>query len=240
MGDETEGFLNIVCEAPTVSAKAGVQKQRKRNKFEKRRERSRKAKRQQQQPPQQETSGSVAVAEKQQHPQSEKTEAPTVDTKPENDASVQEEVKPAAVTAQAEPAAATPAPLLPLAPPSRKRRHVTEGDEEGRAKYMAEFHARPLEMDRRSGAKSTIAPSKDSQHLFDDSKLPLHPRLLRHVDANFTMKQATSIQSTTWQQFFQHKDKNLFIQSETGSGKTLAYLLPIVQVRRLLTLVLVV
>lgn len=39
-------------------------------------------------------------------------------------------------------------------------------DEERRANYMAEFHAHPLEMDRRCGAVSTIKASATSSHIF--------------------------------------------------------------------------
>jgi len=42
-------------------------------------------------------------------------------------------------------------------------------NEEERAKYMAEYHARPLEMDRRSNAAKTIKSSKPSTHIFDDN-----------------------------------------------------------------------
>lgn len=141
-----------------------------------------------------------------------------------------------------------PAPVVII--PSRKKHNAaTLDDEEERAKYMAEFHARPLEMDRRSGAKAFCTPSRDSTHLFDqatqdtptDSSKPqaqsmlqqLNPKLRTYCQQHFDMDQATVIQSNTWSQFYSTKKPlaNLFIQSETGSGKTLAYLLPIIQVR---------
>ncbi len=141
----------------------------------------------------------------------------------------------------------TPAPV-PLVAKSHSRKHhrdllLLDLDEDGdqeqqqlRANYMAEFHARPLEMDRRAGASGKYTQSKDSMHLFETNKmkqqLPLHPKLLLQCQTKFNMKQATLIQTNTWEQFHSNGQKNnLFVQSETGSGKTLAYLLPIVQVR---------
>jgi hypothetical protein len=57
-------------------------------------------------------------------------------------------------------------------------------DDEARAKYLAEFHARPMELDRRAGANASrkMVKSRDSAHLFaKDLKwtdLPLHERRL--------------------------------------------------------------
>jgi len=127
-------------------------------------------------------------------------------------------------------------------------------DEEERAKYMAEFHARPMELDRRSGARSTTIVSKASSHLFtNDAKsnswdsLNVYPRLVQTLrsDAFGNLDKPTTIQSNTIRAFQEstsallgedsstrsakQKKKNVLIHSETGSGKTLAYLLPILQ-----------
>ncbi|KAG7366651.1 inducible ATP-independent RNA helicase [Nitzschia inconspicua] len=133
---------------------------------------------------------------------------------------------------------ATPTP--PETKPSKKKHRSLDDDEE-RAKYLAEFHARPMELDRRSGARSsTVVLSKESTHIFDDdthtndwNSLGLHPRLIQTIQSpQFnSLKQPTTIQSRTIRAFREAsiKKKNVLIHSETGSGKTLAYLLPILQ-----------
>ena len=118
-----------------------------------------------------------------------------------------------------------------------RRRHQapqTEDEklkEEERAKYLAEFHARPLELDRRSGAKSSLTASLDSQHLFniasDWKSLKLHPRLINTLTTQFEMSQPTLIQTKAISVFQDHR--NILLHSETGSGKTMAYALPILQ-----------
>ena len=115
--------------------------------------------------------------------------------------------------------------------PQTRKHHNMENEEE-RASYMAEFHARPMEMDRRAGASGKYTQSTESQHLFETHKqLPLHPKLWQQCQTIFGIKKPTQIQISTWEQFFSNfATNNLFVQSETGSGKTLAYLLPIVQV----------
>lgn len=125
--------------------------------------------------------------------------------------------------------------LSPAAPPSRRKRLGDTSNEE-HAKYMAEFHARPMELDRRSGARSAGGTSKDSTHLFvqdhkDWNALGLPPRLIQSMSSKFNLAQPTSVQSRTIQmvQDPANSEKNILIHSETGSGKTLAYLLPIVQ-----------
>ena len=114
---------------------------------------------------------------------------------------------------------------------------TTLEDNEERAKYMAEFHARPLEIDRRSGASSRIAPSKASTHLFQDesgcAQLGLHTRLTTCLTSRFHLERPTVIQQKSLLALENKADANLFVQSETGSGKTLAFLLPIVQVSTL-------
>ena len=115
-------------------------------------------------------------------------------------------------------------------------------DEEERAKYMAEFHARPAELDRRSGARSTTVVSKESGHIFDDAQngswgsLNVHRRLVQTLlSPKFDLQTPTTIQCKTIQAFQESdnaptgKKKNILIHSETGSGKTLAYLIPILQ-----------
>lgn len=105
-------------------------------------------------------------------------------------------------------------------------------DEQERARYMAEFHARPLEMDRRSGAVSQIVPSHESLHLFEANENEfqgLHTRLIASLH-KMKVPRPTVIQTRAIRALQGSTRHNLFIQSETGSGKTLAYLLPILQV----------
>ena len=130
-------------------------------------------------------------------------------------------------------------------------------DEEERAKYMAEFHARPMELDRRSGARSTTIMSRESTHLFTDNiqgnsweSLNIYPRLIKTLRSSAfgNLQKPTTIQSSSIRAFYESthalsrndtkmkssgdknkKKKNVLIHSETGSGKTLAYLLPILQ-----------
>lgn len=124
---------------------------------------------------------------------------------------------------------------------SRKRHKETAEEEQEHAKYMAEFHARPMELDRRSGAKSATVVSTESKHLFvianDWESLNVHPRLLKFLSST-GLNKPTTIQSKTIQAFQKSssddnekrgKSGNVLIHSETGSGKTIAYLLPILQ-----------
>lgn len=120
--------------------------------------------------------------------------------------------------------------------PSRRNRPQPKEDqqqnEEDHAKYMAEFHARPMELDRRSGARSSIRISKASSHLFvaDDWKsLKINPRLMQTLTSRFQLEKPTAIQTRTIQAIQSNSKNNVLIHSETGSGKTLAYLLPILQ-----------
>ena len=126
-------------------------------------------------------------------------------------------------------------------------------EEEERAKYMAEFHARPMELDRRSGARTTTIVSKESTHLFtnDDKNnswesLNVYPRIVQTLRSPTfgNLENPTTIQLNTIRAFREsnfalneedsknntkNKKKNIMIHSETGSGKTLAFLLPILQ-----------
>jgi ATP-dependent RNA helicase DDX31/DBP7 len=135
--------------------------------------------------------------------------------------------------------ASNESPSIPESIPEKdsRRRHQapqTEDEklkEEERAKYLAEFHARPMELDRRSGAKSSFMASLDSQHLFniasDWKSLQLHPRLINTLTTQFGMPQPTLIQTKAISVFQDHR--NILLHSETGSGKTMAYALPILQ-----------
>lgn len=134
---------------------------------------------------------------------------------------------------------------------SRKKSHdVTTQvlqDEEKRAQYLSTYHARPYEMDRKSGAVSHIEESRESTHIFqeadengDDNSCPflqcgLHPRIVKAITSDkFNLKRPTIIQHNAWSEMIQKKHKsearkNLFVKSETGSGKTLAFFIPLLQ-----------
>jgi ATP-dependent RNA helicase DDX31/DBP7 len=117
--------------------------------------------------------------------------------------------------------------------PSSRRRPVSAPENSvEHAKYLAEFHARPLELDRRSGASGKAAASFESKHLFESSdwtSLNLHNRLIQALVGTFALSQPTRIQTKAILAFSDGKESNLLLHSETGSGKTLAYALPIVQ-----------
>lgn len=119
------------------------------------------------------------------------------------------------------------------APLARSTAHLPQ-DEQERAAYLAEFHARPLELDRRAGALRKVTPSKHSAHLFDAVRTwtdcGLSERLVHAVQSNshFDLAQPTMIQAKAIPAFLKF-EANILLHSETGSGKTLAYLLPIVQ-----------
>jgi len=92
----------------------------------------------------------------------------------------------------------------------QQQRHYLLDDVEERAAYLSEFHARPLELDRRSGVSSNLhrqlqseRSSKRSSHLFsearewsdfDTNKL-LHERLIKAVRDDFQLCRPTVIQS---------------------------------------------
>ena len=128
--------------------------------------------------------------------------------------------------------------------------HVLQ-DEAKREQYLSTYHARPYEMDRKSGAVSHIQESKESTHIFggdaddddmanSESRCPftqcgLHDRVVKAITSDkFKLKRPTVIQRNSWNLIIQKgsavdKRKNLFIQSETGSGKTLAFFIPLMQ-----------
>jgi ATP-dependent RNA helicase DDX31/DBP7 len=118
---------------------------------------------------------------------------------------------------------------------SNDKRNSLPDDAEERAKYLAEFHARPMELDRRAGQVVRKVTAKDSTHLFTEAtewdKSPLHSRIVAAIQShNFKLQRPTVIQSKAIPAFFQDDQlHNVLLQSETGSGKTLAYLLPILQ-----------
>jgi ATP-dependent helicase YprA (DUF1998 family) len=213
--EEGDGLgLNIVCEETKKAPKK--KKVRKQNKYEKRRAKARQAKGQ----PADKTDSDDAT--------------PDTRAVQPNDAQQAEEFSSEKTSEEiAEP------PAQPIEEPlqqnkSRKVHIDTLQDEQERARYMAEFHARPMEMDRRSGAVSTIAPSRESTHIFDFDGNPwkgLHPRIISSL-SKLGMERPTVIQTRAMNALKDTKRHNLFIQSETGSGKTLAFLLPILQVRK--------
>jgi ATP-dependent RNA helicase DDX31/DBP7 len=121
-------------------------------------------------------------------------------------------------------------------------------DEAKRAQYLSTYHARPYEMDRKSGAVSHIQESKDSTHIFgedddnsaDEDACPflqcgVYPRIVKTITSDkFSLKRPTVIQRNAWSQMIPKANKsrvrnNLFIQSETGSGKTMAFFIPLLQ-----------
>mmetsp|Transcript_8314 Transcript_8314/g.15672 ORF Transcript_8314/g.15672 Transcript_8314/m.15672 type:complete len:764 (-) Transcript_8314:640-2931(-) len=142
---------------------------------------------------------------------------------------------------------------------SRKKSHEVMSkilqDDTARAEYLSTYHARPYEMDRKSGAVSHIEKSRDSLHIFGDDlenkylhpsekdvgpvcpfqQCGVHERIAKALTSDkFKLNRPTVIQRNAWNQMMSHesssgKGQNLFIQSETGSGKTLAFLVPLLQ-----------
>jgi hypothetical protein len=132
---------------------------------------------------------------------------------------------------------------------SRRKQHQATlhalQDAPQRANYMATYHAKAYELDRRSDAvHPSIPQSHDSQHLFENnssiSNQPkicpfeacnIHSRFIRAITSNpkchLLLSRPTIIQQNTWNQimhrypFSTAKDGsnikyNYFIQSETG------------------------
>ena len=155
----------------------------------------------------------------------------------------EEQNKPTTVAATEMPQVPTNAtPVTVANVTSPKDQQKTQKEREEHAKYLAEFHARPLELDRRSGAVMNSRNAKnasfESQHLFQTqsewNSLKLHPRLIQTLTNHsyFQLNKPTTVQSKAIQTVWHNTDKkasNFMLQSETGSGKTLAYLLPIIQ-----------
>ena len=162
-------------------------------------------------------------------------------------------------TVAVHPSTGNPIHSEPIEAMSRKNQHETTArhleDQGKRAEYMSNFHARPHEMDRKSGAVSHIKKSKESEHIYGDLdeneetgkgcpflECGLHQRIANAVKSSkgrgLSLKRPTVIQRNAWSQMLkdnkikgERSKKNLLIQSETGSGKTLAYFLPMLQVR---------
>ena len=240
---ETEGGqwgLNIVCEEHKKATKS-KKKAKKYNKYEKRRAKARLAA----------NKGNEKSVETVHEPETKSKVVDSPTNTNENDQEVKErsiekigneiETSPNDAAQHGTPhkkvTDKSPPPLSEQAPSTRRSRKVhTESlqNEEERARHMAEFHARPMEMDRRCGAVSSIVPSKESSHIFDSCAFEgLHPRIITSL-TKIGVQQPTLIQTRAVQALQTSKPHNLFIQSETGSGKTLAYLLPILQVSTLL------
>jgi len=112
-------------------------------------------------------------------------------------------------------------------PVSRRRQHQATvealQDAPQRANYMATYHAKPYELDRRSDAvHPSIPQSHDSQHLFQSTTTEIsssssiqqttcpfeacnvHPRIIRAITANpkcnLLLSRPTIIQQNTWNQ----------------------------------------
>ena len=111
-----------------------------------------------------------------------------------------------------------------------------------RAAYMAEFHARPLELDRRAGVttsrpKPVVHPKKTDDEHCPWTDLPLHARLISALHKTLGPTSVpTPIQCQAIPLILQQQNEkgdilpaNVFIHSATGSGKTFAYLLPMLQ-----------
>jgi ATP-dependent RNA helicase DDX31/DBP7 len=257
MEDLTSGAslaLNIVSTpAPTV-----VHKKKKNNKYEKRRKKAQKRKdlkngvdstttprKEQQQPKQTEKIHVEQLQSKKERnsgddDQTEKIhveETADKSDKPDGLGSIEKVIKNSLEQREDHPNDVEPNTVKDEHKKPSNRRNALPDDDEERAKYLAEFHARPLELDRRSGAtvRKLVPTSKESSHLFTDtsewSNFPLHERLVSTLQSSgFDLQRPTVIQTKSIPAFFQDKQlHNILIHSETGSGKTLAYLLPILQ-----------
>jgi len=123
---------------------------------------------------------------------------------------------------------------------SRKKQHALTTqdlqDEAKRASYLSTFHARPYEMDRRTGATSQIKESKESSHIFhhenrsdDDindkkdnyegnenemtesifTRCGLHSNIVHAIVSDkFKLQNPTIIQRNSWVEMLSPKKKN--------------------------------
>ena len=219
--------LNIVA-VPAQKPVASPKKKVKRNKFEKRRQ---KAARQRE-----------LKAEQKRSEQESWKERDLKDEKTKHEHAEDEQGKPGEVAAIPVPPRETVQDAYPEdfaerdkdSSVVRSTAHLPQNEEE-RAAYLAEFHARPLELDRRAGALRKLATSKDSQHLFSQvrtwSDCGLPDRLIHALQSNhFDLAKPTIVQTKAIPAFSKNDAvHNILLHSETGSGKTLAYLLPILQ-----------
>lgn len=213
---EADGFsLNIVA-TPATPKETTTTKKRKNNKYERRRARAARSR------------GQTNVDSRT------KVKQPKVTVKPlEATESEDGDKEPDLVESQSDDESSSDlqedTSSVPKEKPVQKRDILQDPEE--RAKYMAEFHARPMELDRRFGATTkSVISNKDSSHLFSASaEWPsiLHPRLLGTLQTS-GWNRPTTIQARAMPAFFQ-KDDNVLIHSETGSGKTLAFFIPILQ-----------
>eukprot|EP00978_Attheya_sp_CCMP212_P010081 scaffold24233_cov43-Attheya_sp.AAC.1 len=117
-------------------------------------------------------------------------------TQPQDSTGPAEPLKPlttiaGAGTESSEPVARETVSLEVVGPVSRKKHNSSLQDSEARAKYMADYHARPLEMDRRSGATSLIQPSKESTHIFEEETDSTHANATENENENATAKMTT-------------------------------------------------
>ena len=143
--------------------------------------------------------------------------------------------------------------LKPSRTEARKKRDFLK-NVEARAEYMAQYHARPMEMDRRSNAKSNIKKSTASNLIFQGitsnekdsesqnsspwAQMGLHKRLVHAIvhrgiitREDNSAPTPTIVQSDAIPKLLSpdsNGNVNVCVQCETGSGKTLAYLLPII------------
>ena len=119
--------------------------------------------------------------------------------------------------------------VLKNASVSRRKQHQATldalQDAPQRANYMATYHAKPYELDRRSEVvHPSIPQSHDSQHLFRDADISsktsiqtptcpfeacnIHPRIIRAITSNpkcnLLLSRPTIIQQNTWNHILQH------------------------------------
>lgn len=111
---------------------------------------------------------------------------------------------------------------------------ILPDDAEQRAAYLAEFHARPYELDRRAEARTKVKPLRSSRHLWDSSAMEwsrwLHPRIASVLTGALQLSQPTRIQGVALELLLSKENHaNSWVHSETGSGKTLAFVLPLLQ-----------
>ena len=199
--DDTLG-LNIVAQPVVKAPKAKVTKKKAKNKYEWYREKAQRKKEKKLQAQQQENDTKAAKD----NDQEEEDTTPTEESR--NDTTEKLMVVPAvraetetlqeAVPEFADELADDKSNDDPTATVPSK--FALPEDDEERAKYLREFHARPLELDRRAHALTKVRKSKESQHLFADaaqwSTLELlHPRIVSALTNSLNMAQPTSIQA---------------------------------------------
>ena len=161
--------LNLVCDASAVSTKATEKK--KKNRYEKRRQKAVLAK-------QAKGTGQSAkeIVEKRKsgHSNSKKNEASEViQEKTDQGTTATSLTKPMDPGAKETKASEKNEERDHRKKASNQSKEATNDmlqDDEERAKYMAQYHARPYEMDRRSNATFYIKPSHSSKHIFGEEE----------------------------------------------------------------------